>query len=755
VRSRISAIRQYLPSVFIAAVGLALYWIIHTLVGAASPYVLLAMGSYVLLGVAVIWPAHRAQVRLDAMQVNASALDRSRHDLQVQVTDLEALHELSNRLLTMPNLNQQLTMILLKLVSVHQADKGLVSLYDPGTEHLSVVTSVGFDKMSLERLRFLRLGEGACGLACKERRHTVVADTEGDPVSVTVRDVARAAGYRGVHSAPLLSPSGAVLGVIAVHFEKPRESTAREMRLAELLAATASLHVERTRAQALAQEHDQRFRAVLESSAVPFAILAPVIGRQGVIVDFTFSYYNVAAATVMQRGTDDLLGKHVSTELPGTWEIGATFENYLAVALRKEVREFDLRYDANGIHGWFHVIAAPVQGQVAIWFADITQRRAQEEALRTADRRKDEFLAMLAHELRNPLAPIRHAAIVARKPAATASEKQWCYEVIDRQVQHMSHLLEDLLDVSRVTRDALPLRRQPSLLDRVMGSAMETAAPLLERKRHTVQLELNGELDEFDVDPWRLSQVISNLLTNAAKYTDVGGRITITRVVAGADLIIEVTDNGVGIAAEDLSTIFTLFAQAPFSHTRAENGLGIGLSLAKSLIELHGGRLAVASAGRGCGTTFTINIPACRVEPGSAELVPANVPVAAARRILLADDNSDAARALALTLEMDKHEVIVAHDGEEVLALFSRVHPDLVLLDIGMPRMSGYEVARRIRSESENGHVTLIAVSAWARETDRSLAKEAGFDHHLAKPVDPEELVRLLVAEEREAALVG
>jgi signal transduction histidine kinase/CheY-like chemotaxis protein len=377
---------------------------------------------------------------------------------------------------------------------------------------------------------------------------------------------------------------------------------------------------------------------------------------------------------------------------------------------------------------------------------EIETELRQQRDWRDADRRKDEFLATLAHELRNPLAPIRQAALISKAPAATDAQKRWSHDVIDRQVQHMSLLLDDLLDISRVTRGTLALRMQSTELATVIESAVETARPTIDMKRHVLSVDIPAEPVSFTADPLRVAQVLSNLLTNAAKYTDPEGQIRITAHSEGEDVVVRVADSGIGISAMALPRVFNMFSQVHSNTDRSEGGLGIGLSLAKGLIELHGGTIEASSAGLGCGSEFTVRLPR-RATPGRAQN-PAAAAVSPSpprrRRILIADDNRDSAETLAALLRMEGHEVTSVHDGPVALTVFSQLRPDVALLDIGMPGLTGYEVARKLRQVGPRAALTLIAITGWGQDIDKERAFAAGFDHHLTKPVDPQRLVELL-----------
>jgi CheY-like chemotaxis protein/two-component sensor histidine kinase len=316
----------------------------------------------------------------------------------------------------------------------------------------------------------------------------------------------------------------------------------------------------------------------------------------------------------------------------------------------------------------------------------------------------------------------------------------------------MSVLLEDLLDVSRITRGTLELRRQPTELSVLVESAVETARPLLDSKRHKLTVGLPPAPVRLNVDPVRTSQVIANLLNNAAKYTDAGGLIRVTALVRGNDFVLTVTDNGIGIPKQDVETIFQMFSQVQAARERAEGGLGIGLALTKGLVELHGGTITAESAGAGAGSSFRIVIPNARVAPSSQDDAAATAsPPVLCRRILIADDNVDAGESLAMLLRTEGHEVKVVHDGQAALDVAAAFNADVVLLDLGMPRLSGYEVAERLRAK--DSAVLLIAITGWGQSGDRAKSAEAGFDHHLTKPVEYRELARMLMPDTKRPRL--
>jgi PAS domain S-box-containing protein len=378
---------------------------------------------------------------------------------------------------------------------------------------------------------------------------------------------------------------------------------------------------------------------------------------------------------------------------------------------------------------------------------DITERKRVEEALAEANRRKDEFLAMLAHELRNPLAPIRNAVQILRVQESSAHDLTWARDIIDRNVSQMVRLVDDLLDVSRITRGEIRLQRSPTELADVVELAAEISRPLIDSRGHTLSVTIPETPIRVDGDGTRLAQVVANLLNNAAKYTDEGGQIWLSLEQEDGDALLRVRDTGVGLPPEKLEEIFELFTQVDRSSDRSQGGLGIGLTLVRRLVEMHGGRVEARSEGLGRGSEFLVRIPLL-AEPSAAahpEEKPAAEPAGGpALRVLVVDDNVDAANTLAMLLEINGHRVYTAHDGPAAIES-SRAHkPDVMLLDIGLPGMDGYEVARRLRALPELSGAVLVALTGYGQDEDRRRSAAAGFDHHLVKPVDPQTLIDVL-----------
>lgn len=383
---------------------------------------------------------------------------------------------------------------------------------------------------------------------------------------------------------------------------------------------------------------------------------------------------------------------------------------------------------------------------------EMGERRIAQEALVAADRRKDEFLATLAHELRNPLAPLRTALEIIRTSAIDPGAVQSAREMMERQLRQLVHLVNDLLDVSRITTGKMVLKIARVDLQSILDSAFETARPLIEAREHELVVHAPAEPIYLMADATRLAQVFVNLLNNASKFTDVGGRITFDAARDDSELVVTVTDNGIGIPADMLPVVFDMFAQVDRTLERAQAGLGVGLSLARHLTELHGGTIEAASAGLGQGSAFTVRLPNLAdpmpVHPAGTS-GDATTTGAGPHRVLLADDNVDFAESLAMILQMMGHEVRLAHDGVEAVAAAGEFAPDFAFLDIGLPRLNGYELARRLRDMPATRQSVLVAVTGWGQEDDKRRAREAGFDLHLVKPVEPDQILDILAAFKR------
>jgi len=384
---------------------------------------------------------------------------------------------------------------------------------------------------------------------------------------------------------------------------------------------------------------------------------------------------------------------------------------------------------------------------------DVTDQRLMAEELlqnaadmAEADRRKDEFLATLAHELRNPLAPVRNAVQILHMKGPVVPELQWVSEVIERQIQHMTCLIEGLMDVSRINQGKIELKREWVDLAKVVQGAVEVSRPLIEDNGHTLNVVLPPKPIVIDADHVRLTQVLLNLLNNSAKYTEQGGRIDLGAKLRGNEVVISIRDNGIGISVDNLPKVFRMFSQVESALSRSQGGLGIGLCLVKRLVEMHGGRVEAHSDGLGKGSEFTVHLPVVEEQTYHVQRNEGNhkaMPMSSLR-ILVVDDNRDAAFSLAKLLKMMGNEVSLAHDGEEAVTAADEFKADVILLDIGLPKLNGYKACRSIRAQSWGKRIFIIAVTGWGQDDDKRKSEEAGFDWHMTKPVDPKSLMTLL-----------
>jgi PAS domain S-box-containing protein len=501
---------------------------------------------------------------------------------------------------------------------------------------------------------------------------------------------------------------------------------------------------ERRREQESLRQSEERFRLLVDG-VKDYGIF--MLDTDGRIIS-----WNAGAERIEGYSAREIIGRHFSVFYPPEL-IAAEWPAHELRVARTEGRyeEEAWRVRKDGSRFWASVVISAVydhSGELrgfAKVTRDLTQRQRMEQ-LQEATRQMSEFVAMLAHELRNPLAPIRNAMEVMKLRGLKDQQLEWCRTVVDRQVEYLGHLVDDLLDVNRITTGKIQLKREPVAISQVIERALESSSPLIQERKHRVEVSLPEEPQIVQADLTRLAQVFLNLLNNAAKYTPENGLIEISGKTEGQHAVIRVRDNGVGIAPELLPKVFDLFVQGSRSLDRAEGGLGIGLTLVRAIVRLHGGSVSVSSAGVQQGSEFTVKLPLVTRTPHQMKIEQSTEPAISERhrRILVVDDNSDSAESMALLLRASGHEVHTAHDGASALEQADAHKPEIVLLDIGLPGMSGYTVAKRLRDIPELGAVTLIAMTGYGQEEDRRRSRDAGFDHHLVKPIDLAVLAALL-----------
>jgi signal transduction histidine kinase len=573
---------------------------------------------------------------------------------------------------------------------------------------------------------------------------TVISDTRTDPQAAHLyKDWYSPQGVGAIVSAPLLENDTLVALLSAVSIQ-PREWSDAEIELVRSVADIVWPALEKARAGRRVTMNEERLRLA-----------------QGVAQIGTWDWDPETRRAFFSAETKDILGlTGDDATLPEEWQRNVDPQQLPSVlAMLEECTtvgkgEIEYRYchPTRGVRWIYHkagLVHHAGHRHVVGISLDVTTRRQAEEALKEVNQRKDEFLAMLAHELRNPLAPIRNAAqllsVHGGKP-----EIEWARAVIERQTGHLVRLVDALLDVSRMVRGQITLQRTPVKLADIVQTAIETSRPLIRRRKHHFAVEIPEQTVMVEGDLTRLAQVISNLLNNAAKYTDDGGHIRLDATLEGATVAIRVRDTGLGVAPNLLPHVFDLFTQADRSLDRAEGGLGIGLTLVKRLVEMHGGQVEAHSEGLGRGAEFVVRLPVLATEAGhAAERAPRAVEAGPGMegrslRILIVDDNVDAADSIAMLLSMEGHQTRTVNTARAALLAAPEFKPEVVLLDIGLPEMDGYEVARRLRAQNGSHRMRLVAVTGYGQPADRRRARAAGFDEHMVKPVEPATLQAFL-----------
>lgn len=642
---------------------------------------------------------------------------------------------------------------------------------------------------------------GPCAAAVIQGEPIVVSDIASDTRYADNQDDPLQHGLQACWVTPIRSSEGNVLGVFVVFHSTARGPTHAERQLIDILTSTASVAIERRRGEAAMKEAAQTARFLAEASA-----------SLAVLVDFDSTLQKVASLAVphfADWATVDLveadgslrrvavahtnpervaLAHDVHRRFPpdptaprGAWNILRTGEAELVSEISDELLRKSVKNDELfgimqelGLRSYLGVplkvrgktigVVTFIAAESGRSFTQVDLITAQDLADRAsiaientrmyrelldADRRKDEFLATLAHELRNPLAPIRNSLQILKMTRVDEQTAKQTREMMERQVHHLVRLVDDLLDLSRVMRGKIELRREPAELGSIIARAVETARPLIDAQGHRLDIVLPEESLLIDGDPVRLTQVVGNLLTNSAKYTEPRGQIQLTVRREEQLAILSVKDTGIGIDPEMLPRVFELFVQADHATTKAQGGLGIGLTLVKNLVEMHGGSVSANSAGLGQGSEFTIRLLLLnhsakeQVRDMGAE---SQSVLQTGHRVLVVDDNQDAALSLTMLLRLQGHEVQVAHDGLSALNLAESFRPAVIFLDIGMPGMDGYEVARRVRKIPELNKIVLAALTGWGQQEDRRRTAEAGFDYHLVKPPEPQALEEILAS---------
>jgi PAS domain S-box-containing protein len=618
-------------------------------------------------------------------------------------------------------------------VEADQDTFNLTGNYNDGVP--SIVGRYTFQQFGSECLRLLRKGTPF-----------VVDDSETDPRTAEARDAYRMTEMRSVICVPLLK-AGKFVAAMAVNQKRPRNWEREDIELLQLVASRCWESIERARVTRELRDTRDRLQAALIAGNVATWVwnvetgvvcgdrnMGRMFGRDEETVAITEEEYAQVVHPEDRAAQREALQRALTSA-------DQAYEAEYRIALpdgtiRSVLARGRIERDASG-----RVVRVPGV------LLDVTDRKRAEDELRAADRRKDEILAMLAHELRNPLAPIRNAAQILKMLDEAGPLVRQTSEIIARQIEHMTGLVDDLLDVSRVTRGLITLEHDVIDLRNVIDAAVEQARALIDTRKHRFSSHVGAQPLIVCGDRKRLTQVIANLLTNAAKYTHDGGTITLRAKLSAERVEVSVTDTGIGIAPDLIEHIFELFTQGHRSPDRSQGGLGLGLALVKNLVALHQGTIKAESEGVGKGSTFSLSIPRYdgiavqderRAETGSANSHSDGL------RVLLVDDNADAAQTLAYILTSEGHNVTTAYEARTALARALDFRPEVAILDIGLPDIDGYELAGQIRDALGPTPITFVALTGYGQAEDRSRSKEAGFDHHLVKPIEPKQLVRLL-----------
>jgi PAS domain S-box-containing protein len=796
-------------------------------------------------------------------------LAEARDELRKQIAALARLHDLATFTASNDDPDAMLESILRTAIDLHEASYGLISLVDNSTGGLQAAASVNLDPMAVRQLTGLLPVSGSGGGEFTGPKRIVVHDIETEPCIERFRDVARRVGFRAVHSTPILARDGFVLGVLALHFKQPRRPTEMEIQVAELCARQAADTIETTGTQQALQESEERFRTMADNAPVMVWVAdeqhsctylsrswceftgqreadglgfgwadvvhpddredvyrefvraaeerrtlrlecrflrhdgsyrwcinaaTPRFSTDSRFVGFVGSVVDVTERKAQEEALrqSEKLYRAIGEALDyGIWICDADGRNrYVSESF---LRLIGLTQDECSLYGWvrylhpdeaqetlaawrecvrsggvwnrtrrfkgvdgeYHSILSrglsvrDEHGQIVCWAGinlDVSREESAQVALREAEQRNDAFLTLLSHELRNPLAPMRSALELLKLQTPATQAAAPGLAIIDRQLNRLVQLVDGLCDLSRVQRGQLELRLEPVPLPDLIASAVDAARPSLEVAEHELTLQLPSEPVLLYADRVRLVQMLTQLLDNSAKYTPRRGHIKLAAELYGAELHISVQDDGIGIAVETLPTVFARQTQ-PGAERPRSSGLGIGLALVKALAEMHGGQVSAASPGPGMGSTFTLALPLNTSMPQSASQLPAGTPVSpniGARRVLIADDNPDAAQTLAMLLDLMGHATCVVNDGLEAIDAVQSFAPDFVFMDIGMPRLDGIEATRRIRELGLPHQPRIVAITGWGQPGDLERSQAAGMDDHVVKPISMQTLQALI-----------
>jgi PAS domain S-box-containing protein len=662
------------------------------------------------------------------------------HDVRERGERNAFLLSLSTELARIADPHDLVCTAMMRLGERLHATRATLAELDHQEDEAILLTQCAGDEARIEIARLPLSAFGPLAAESVRGRATVVHDTRADGRSAEwCAGAYRSYPVRAVVSVPLLR-GGVLVALLAIVSAEPRRWSESEVALIQRVADIVWPAFEKARADRELAEREERLR------------LAQTVARVGAWEWDPATDQCFLSPECHELFGLDPAGPHTLGEIIARVEAQDLSAVRAALdACRKDgMLEFDYRY-RHPLRGtrWIHSKAGAAfhAGRPCVvgMHLDVTERKQAEAALQDNNQRKDEFLAMLAHELRNPLAPIRNAAQILRLHSKGNSKLEWARAVIERQSRHLTRLVDDLLDVSRIVRGQITLETAPVELGDVLRHALETSRPLVRERGHELTVSLPESSLLVEADLTRLAQVFANLLINAAKYTSERGRMWLESESAEGVAIVRVRDNGIGISSGLLPHVFDLFTQGARTLDRAQGGLGIGLTLVKRIVEMHGGTVEARSAGPGTGSEFTVRLPLLTRATAPEKVQGVSAAERLGRlRVLVVDDNVDAAESIAMLLSLEGHEVMSVHHAQHALEAVGSFRPHVVLLDIGLPGMDGYEVARRLRSSRSSDSLRLVAVTGYGQQSDRDRAREAGFDLHLVKPVEPEALHSVL-----------
>jgi PAS domain S-box-containing protein len=670
-----------------------------------------------------------------------------RPPLTLEAAAIDRLQALNAKLFLAPDIVAVLTETMDAARTLLNADMSSAEIYDQDSGYLELIASRGFAVELPPDKRRVKVNNGSvCALALADGGQVVLEDLLAEPRCAEVHDMARLARIRGALATPLTNRNGTVFAMISAYFHHPHLPTNAELRILDLLIHQATHLVERFRAEEALRRSERHFTALFEQAACGIASVGP--DERIVLVNDRF-------CEILGRTRADLLTKRIRdiTHPDDVAQSMRLFDDTRTEGRSYTMEKRYLRPDGSIV--WVAIDVSAISDPSGAPMAtmgicqDITRRKQTEEALLEADRRKDEFLATLAHELRNPLSPIVNGLELLTGEGRDPPFFDDIHATLTRQARHMVRLVDDLLDVSRITRGKIELRKDRVDIATVVSSAVETVRPVLDEAGHRLNVELPDRPLIVDADASRLSQVLSNLLNNAAKFMEPGGEITIAAARDGHEAVVRVIDRGIGIPRELLERIFELFMQADPSMERSHAGLGVGLTIAKRLVEMHGGTIVARSEGPGHGSEFVMRLALDEDQALEREHEGPAGRDAVARRVLVIDDNASVLKSLCLLLRALGHDVRGSDDGNAALDVGAEFQPEVVLLDLAMPKRSGFETARLIRERPWGQNVLLVALTGWGQEEHRQRTKQAGFDQHFVKPIEGWQLQALLAKLER------